>query len=56
MISNRYQQKLEDVQEWLGLTEWSQQQLTSAQVTRVQNKLEQLDLIEEKGPLEQLLR
>lgn len=56
MISNRYQQKLEDVQEWLGLTEWSQQQLTSAQVTRVQNKLEQLDLIEEKVPLEQLLR
>lgn len=48
MISNRYQQKLEDVQEWLSLTNWSQENLTNSQLDTVQNKLLQLDLIEEK--------
>lgn len=56
MISNRYDQKLEDVQEWLSLTEWSQQQLTSAEISRVQEKLLQLELIEKEIPIEQILR
>lgn len=56
LISQRYGQKIEDVREWLSLTEWSQQQLTSSQITKVQEKLIQLELIEEKVPVEQLLR
>jgi ABC-type nitrate/sulfonate/bicarbonate transport system substrate-binding protein len=56
MISKRYNQKIEDVREWLSLTEWSQQQLTIPQITKVQEKLIQLELIERTVPVEQLLR
>ncbi|MAZ73754.1 MAG: ABC transporter substrate-binding protein [Flavobacteriaceae bacterium] len=56
MISNRYQQKLEDVQQWLSLTQWSQQQLTSTEVSRVQKKLVQLELITKEVPLARILR
>lgn len=55
MISERYQQKLGDVQEWLSLTRWSQENLTAAEVDKVQNKLLQLDLIDAKYPVETLL-
>lgn len=55
MISNRYGQQLEDVQEWLHLTEWSQKQLTNKEVSRVQDKLLQLDLIEKSIATEKLL-
>jgi ABC-type nitrate/sulfonate/bicarbonate transport system substrate-binding protein len=55
MISNRYHQKLEDVQEWLALTKWSQENLTAAEVEKVQDTLFQLDLIKEKVPIEKLL-
>ena len=55
MISNRYHQKQEDVQQWLSLTEWSQENLTEQQIEKVQDKLLQLDLIEEKAPLDKLL-
>ena len=48
MISNRYDQKIEDVQEWLSLTQWSQKNLTLQQVEEVQQKLLQLELIEKK--------
>ncbi|RDK85191.1 substrate-binding domain-containing protein [Marinirhabdus gelatinilytica] len=56
MISNRYNQQLDDVQEWLSLTEWSQQQLTSAEIERVQEKLLQLELIEKNVPVAHILR
>ncbi|MCH9660347.1 MAG: ABC transporter substrate-binding protein [Bacteroidetes bacterium] len=48
MISNRYDQQLEDVQEWLSLTAWSQKNLSAAQVNKVQKQLLQLDLIDEE--------
>jgi len=46
MISNRYGQKLEDVQQWLSLTEWSQEQLAEDEVSTIQKTLKQLDLID----------
>ena len=55
MISNRYQQKLNDVQEWLSLTEWSQQQLQDHEIARVQAKLLQLELIEQEAPFDTLV-
>jgi sulfonate transport system substrate-binding protein len=47
-ISNRYDQKLEDVQEWLSLTEWSQDVINEETITNVQNKLYDLDIISRK--------
>ncbi len=55
MISNRYDQKPEDVQQWLAMTEWSQEQLSHEEVERVQQKLLSLDLIKEITPTENLL-
>ena len=48
IISERYSQKLEDVQEWLGLTEWCQHNISEKEVETIQNKLFQLKLIDNK--------
>ncbi len=48
MIAKRYGQKIEDVREWLSLTEWSDRQLTSKELENIQQKLLELDLIEAK--------
>jgi len=55
MISNRYDQKYEDVQEWLSRTEWSQENLSMEEVEKVQDQLLQLDLIEETIETNKLL-
>ncbi|MEZ4779377.1 MAG: substrate-binding domain-containing protein [Flavobacteriaceae bacterium] len=54
-LAHRYQQKLEDVQLWLSLTEWGQENLTENQVNKVQNTLKDLNLIEEKVPASKIL-
>ncbi|MFK5982473.1 MAG: substrate-binding domain-containing protein [Flavobacteriaceae bacterium] len=48
IISERYSQKLEDVQEWLGLTEWCQHNISEKEVKTIQNMLLQLKLIDNK--------
>ena len=55
LIANRYQQKIEDVQQWLSLTQWSQKQLSTANLKKVQEKLLQLDLIENIVSKEKIL-
>jgi len=46
MIANRYNQKLEDVQEWLSITKWSQDNVDEKTVENVQEKLKDLGIIE----------
>jgi len=46
---------LKDVQEWLGITQWSQEKLTTIETEKVQDTLFQLDLIEEKVAIDKLL-
>jgi len=48
MIANRYDQKIEDVQEWLTLTEWSQENIDEQTINTIQNKLLKLDIINYK--------
>lgn len=55
MISNRYSQKLEDVQEWLDLTEWSQENISSKTINEIQDKLIELDIIPHKVAYEDLV-
>lgn len=54
-IANRYHQKLEDVKEWLTLTEWSQNSIDSNTINHVQDKLLALDIIPEKWNYNQLV-
>ena len=53
-IANRYEQELEDVQEWLSLTEWSQENISKSTLNKVQNKLLELNIIPEKWDYEDL--
>ena len=55
IISERYQQKNEDVKEWLKLTEWSQKNIDPNTVEAVQNQLLQLNIISEKWTYNQLV-
>ena len=54
-IANRYDQKLEDVQEWLSLTEWSQDVLDEVTINTVQDKLLELDIIQKAVPYSELI-
>ncbi|WP_298505113.1 substrate-binding domain-containing protein [uncultured Maribacter sp.] len=44
-LANRYEQKLEDIQEWLAITQWSQKQLNINTLKKVQDSLSTLNLI-----------
>lgn len=48
-LASRYNQKQEDIQEWLSLTEWSQKPLDEKTLNNVQNQLLELSLIDKKG-------
>ena len=48
MLSERYQQKLEDIRKWLDLTRWSQEQISAVDLENVQNTLSNLNLIDQK--------
>ncbi|MGB3606996.1 MAG: substrate-binding domain-containing protein [Psychroserpens sp.] len=48
MIASRYDQKLEDVREWLSLTKWSQDIIDKKTIDRIQDKLLELDIISKK--------
>lgn len=45
-LSNRYGQKLEDIQEWLSKTRWSQKQMEVETVEKVCETLQDLELID----------
>ena len=47
-LANRYEQQLDDIQEWLSLTRWSQSQIDSQTLEKVQNTLIDLKLIDKK--------
>jgi len=46
-IANRYEQKLEDVQEWLSITEWSQKLMDKKTIMKAQKELLALNIIPE---------
>ncbi|MFC4635834.1 substrate-binding domain-containing protein [Dokdonia ponticola] len=47
-LAHRYEQKLEDIQKWLSGTTWSQEQITSEEIMRIQSKLLELQMIEKE--------
>ncbi|OUS00944.1 ABC transporter substrate-binding protein [Flavobacteriales bacterium 33_180_T64] len=55
-ISNRYDQKLEDAQEWLSLTQWSQNIIDEETVYTIQEKLLSLEIIPKKVDYSKLVR
>lgn len=55
IIAKRYGLEIEDVREWLSLTEWCDRQLTSKELENIQQKLLELDLIETKSQEDSIL-
>lgn len=51
-LAERYNQKQEDIKEWLALTEWSQKKLNEETFNKVQNQLTELNIITEKTTFE----
>ncbi|SFJ69836.1 substrate-binding domain-containing protein [Myroides guanonis] len=55
-LAVKYHQKLEDIQEWLQLTQWSQSQIKTKSLLKVQQTLKNLNLIENTLEHESLIR
>ncbi|WP_432670280.1 substrate-binding domain-containing protein [Flavobacterium sp. SM2513] len=53
-LSTRFHQKLEDIQEWISRTEWSQEPINEEMLNKVQNQLFELAIIDKKGTFAQL--
>ena len=49
ILANKYHQKLEDIQEWLSLTKWSQKQLSEEEFNSIQDQLIALKIISKKA-------
>lgn len=48
-LAKTYNQKIEDIKEWLRLTEWSQEKIDAVLVDRIQNQLVELNIINLKS-------
>ncbi|MHB0755304.1 substrate-binding domain-containing protein [Polaribacter sp. M15] len=49
ILAKRYEQKLEDIQEWLKITDWNAgKPITKNLITRIQNKMVRFNVIEKK--------
>ena len=55
-LAIKYLQKIEDIQEWLSITHWSQNQLKAEMLNKVQNQLIQLKIIDKKGTFEDIVK
>lgn len=54
-LASRYEQKLEDIKEWLSITQWSQKQLSAKTLEKVQDQLLELNIIDKKLPSNNIL-
>ena len=55
-LASKYHQKLEDIQEWLSLTKWSQKPLEEKVLNKIQNQLFDLKIIDKKGTFAEIVK
>lgn len=53
-LASRFQQKTEDIKEWISRTQWSQEPIDSNMLNNVQNQLLEFGIINKKGTFAQL--
>lgn len=56
ILAEKYHQKLEDIQEWLSITEWSQSELSNEMLNKIQNQLFDLKIIDKKGTFAKIVK
>jgi ABC-type nitrate/sulfonate/bicarbonate transport system substrate-binding protein len=54
-LAERYHQKKEDIQLWLSQTKWSQKNITSETLNKIQNQLFELSLIDKKSTFAEIV-
>ena len=55
-LASKFEQKVEDIREWLSLTKWSQKNLSDEMLNKVQNQLFELSVIDKKGTFAQIVK
>ncbi|MDG3581883.1 MULTISPECIES: substrate-binding domain-containing protein [Galbibacter] len=55
MLANRYKQKVQDIQEWLSITRWSQENIAPITVKNIQEQLVKLNIIEKSVPYSEIV-
>lgn len=55
-IASKYNLKIEDIQEWLSLTHWSQKKLDENALNKIQNQLFDLKIIDKKGTFAEIVK
>lgn len=55
-LAFRYHQKLEDINEWLSLTKWSQKPLSEKMLSKIQNQLFDLNIIDKRGTFAEIVK
>ena len=56
ILADRYNQNKSDIQEWLSLTEWSQNQVTEEMLNKLQTQLIDLNIIDKKGTFTEIVK
>ncbi len=55
-LASKYNQKTEDIKEWLSLTRWSQKPLEEKVLNNIQNQLFDLKIIDKKGTFANIVK
>lgn len=55
-LSSKFEQKIEDINEWLSLTKWSQKPLSEKVLNKIQNQLFDLKIIDKKGTFAEIVK
>ncbi|MGL2964415.1 substrate-binding domain-containing protein [Flavobacterium sp. RSB2_4_14] len=55
-LASKYHQQLQDIQEWLSLTKWSQKTLDEKVLNKIQNQLFDLKIIDKKGTFAEIVK
>jgi len=56
ILAKKYYQKTVDIQEWLSLTDWSQNQLSEEMLNKIQNQLLELKIIDKIGTFDEIVK
>lgn len=55
-LASKYRQKIDDIQEWLSLTKWSQKPIEEKVLNNIQNQLFDLKIIDKKGIFAEIVK
>jgi ABC-type nitrate/sulfonate/bicarbonate transport system substrate-binding protein len=55
-LASKFDQKIEDINQWLSLTKWSQKPLSENVLNKIQNQLFELKIIDKKSTFVEIVK